>query len=730
MKFKSEVQLEALNNATVDTDKFLVSDGDVVKYRTGAQLLSDIGSGVFVPYTGATSDVNLGEFGVQLGNLEFDLTPTNTPTTVGSMYWNDPDGTADLILKGGNVTLQIGQETVARVVNKTATNITLLEANYQAVRVTGAQGQRPKVDLAQADNDLDSASTLGLVTETILINQEGFITTSGQVREINTTGSLQGETWLDGDILYLSGTVAGRITNIKPIAPIHTVIIGFVEYAHAIHGKIFVKVNNGYELEELHNVSAIAPNNNEVLVYDTSSPLWMPKTIPNILGYTPADDSNVVHKTGDETITGTKTFSQIGFAPNIQSYADSGNSIESFNSAGGNSIYSENSGIGTGISSYNSGLGNSITSNTVDGNGIISNSIGAGLVFVGQNNNTTTLTINKEGDINANSFIKSGGTASQFLKANGTVDSTTYVPTSRTLTINGVTQDLSANRTFTVAGSMSIGGTITSATAGSVLFAGIGGVLQQDNSQFFWDDTNNRLGLGTTSPSAKLHVVGDGLFSMAVTTSDKYLSNIAAQANFRGNWGGSDYWGIGSTSVAHQLRLGMTNITGAYMTAPGDMTLLIDGAATFSSSVTATSFIGPLTGNATTATTLQTTRTFQIGNTGKTFNGSANVSWTLTEIGALTATYSGAQSGYLRLSNGLVLQWGLATIVGSTTLLVTLPLAATSFYNLQTSYYNNASAGWSCSGLFNSGSQILIRSTHATDTTSSKSIYYWAVTQI
>ncbi len=61
MKFKSEVQLEALNNATVDTDKFLVSDSTTVKYRTGAQLLSDLGvSGIYVPYTGATGNVDLG----------------------------------------------------------------------------------------------------------------------------------------------------------------------------------------------------------------------------------------------------------------------------------------------------------------------------------------------------------------------------------------------------------------------------------------------------------------------------------------------------------------------------------------------------------------------------------------------------------------------------------------------------------------------------------------------
>jgi len=170
------------------------------------------------------------------------------------LVWNDTDGTLDLGLKGGNVTLQIGQEEVARVINKTATNINLLEANYQAVRITGAQGQRLKVDLAQATNDLLSADTIGLVTETINNNQEGFITTAGLVRGINTTGTLQGETWADGDVVYLSPTTAGNITNIKPTAPNHLIIIGFVVSAHITQGSIFVKVDNGYEIDELHNV--------------------------------------------------------------------------------------------------------------------------------------------------------------------------------------------------------------------------------------------------------------------------------------------------------------------------------------------------------------------------------------------------------------------------------------------------------------------------------------------
>lgn len=241
--------------------------------------------GSFVPYTGATQDVNLGEFGLQTGNVEFDNTPTNLPTSAGSMYYNDSDGTLDLILKGGNVKLQIGQESVVRVVNKTATNINLLEANYQAVRVTGAQGQRLKVDLAQATTDPLSAETIGLVTETINNNQEGFITTSGLVRNINTTGSLQGETWADGDIIYLSPTVAGRITNIKPSAPNHLVIIGYVIHAHATQGSIFVKVDNGYELDELHNVKITTPTNNQALVFNDTTDVWENKSLVTVSSY-------------------------------------------------------------------------------------------------------------------------------------------------------------------------------------------------------------------------------------------------------------------------------------------------------------------------------------------------------------------------------------------------------------------------------------------------------------
>lgn len=248
----------------------VVQDGNTVQ-ATATQFAQLVGALSYVPYTGATASVDLGNYGITSGNFQFDLTPIQT-MQVGMMQWNDQDGTAELRLKGNNVTLQIGQEQVVRAVNKTGAD--LLESAYQVVRVDGAQGNRLKVALSQANNDPNSAETIGIVTETIANNQEGFITNSGMVRNINTTGSLQSETWADGDMLYLSGTTAGKITNIKPQAPIHTVILGYVVRAHATQGQIFVKVDNGYELDELHNVKITSVANNNVLRYNSSLAVW------------------------------------------------------------------------------------------------------------------------------------------------------------------------------------------------------------------------------------------------------------------------------------------------------------------------------------------------------------------------------------------------------------------------------------------------------------------------
>jgi nitrogen fixation protein len=239
-----------------------------------------------VPYTGATTNVNLGEFEMKAGQLTLDLTPTGT-AAVSTTRWNDTNGVSETTLKGGSVVLKNGIDLVARVVNKVTPNATLTKAAYQAVRVSGAQGQRLAVAYAQANNDANSADTIGLVTETIATNQEGFIMAVGQLENINTTGSLQGETWVDGDVLYLSPTTAGAITKVKPTAGGHIVVIGYVEYAHVNNGKIYVKIMNGWELTELHDVDIVTPLNNEGLFYESATSLWKNKSIATALGYTP-----------------------------------------------------------------------------------------------------------------------------------------------------------------------------------------------------------------------------------------------------------------------------------------------------------------------------------------------------------------------------------------------------------------------------------------------------------
>jgi hypothetical protein len=79
-------------------------------------------------------------------------------------------------------------------------------------------------------------------------------------------------TWNDGDPVYL-GATAGSITNVKPYAPNHLVYLVVVTTAsNGSAGRMYVRVQNGYELDELHNVQAQSPTVNDVLYYFGGSP--------------------------------------------------------------------------------------------------------------------------------------------------------------------------------------------------------------------------------------------------------------------------------------------------------------------------------------------------------------------------------------------------------------------------------------------------------------------------
>jgi len=205
-------------------------------------------------------------------NLTLDYVQLNTSATVtdavGRIRWDADQGTADLGLGGGNIVQRLGQSLVAYVTNAEASTIT----KGQAVYLYQATGDRASVKLAYNTGDATSAKTLGIVAEDIASGASGFIMCQGVAYKMDTS------TYSAGDSLYL-GATAGSLTTTKPYAPNHLVYIGTVEKANAGNGQIYVRVQNGYELDELHNVSAQSPSNGQTIVYNSSTSLWEKNTV-------------------------------------------------------------------------------------------------------------------------------------------------------------------------------------------------------------------------------------------------------------------------------------------------------------------------------------------------------------------------------------------------------------------------------------------------------------------
>ena len=160
------------------------------------------------------------------------------------------------------------------VTNAEATTIT----KGQAVYAFGGQGDRLKVKLAYNTSDATSAQTIGVVLSTSIgANQKGLIIMQGQIDGLNLFPT---STWADGDAVYL-GATAGSFSQTKPLAPNHLVYLGFVTTAsNGSAGRMYVRVQNGYELSEIHDVALSSPTNGQVLTYNSTTDLWQNQSIP------------------------------------------------------------------------------------------------------------------------------------------------------------------------------------------------------------------------------------------------------------------------------------------------------------------------------------------------------------------------------------------------------------------------------------------------------------------
>lgn len=233
---------------------------------------------------GATPTINV------IGNLDvvdsvatpnyilFDTTYSATPN-VGMVQWDPTNGTLQLGLIGGNVDLQVGQETVAYVYNAEANTL----ARGEVVYIYGAQGDRVAVKRADNRYEATSSKVLGVVAESITTHQYGFITTFGQLGKLAL-----GNPYVEGDYLWLGHS--GAFTRTKPSAPENLVFIGIVERANNGNGIAFINPQNGYELEELHNVhiddGTLADG--DTIRYSTASGTWENTAMVTVLIMTQA----------------------------------------------------------------------------------------------------------------------------------------------------------------------------------------------------------------------------------------------------------------------------------------------------------------------------------------------------------------------------------------------------------------------------------------------------------
>jgi len=249
----------------------VIGNNNTTYYTIAGGTQWEVGIGTYYGGTLARTTVISSSTGAKLNlaagtkDVFVTLPAENTITSIASA-----DGSVIVTANGSLVDIAVSQTSPASVLVeqvRDTTGATLLKGT--AVYISGATGQLPTVSKALATSDATSAQTLGLITTDLANNSNGYVTIIGLVNDLDTSA------FTDGAQLYLSPTTAGALTATKPYAPQHLVYAAVVAHAHPVHGKLIVKVQNGYEMDELHNVSARTPNNGDILIYNTATSLWV-----------------------------------------------------------------------------------------------------------------------------------------------------------------------------------------------------------------------------------------------------------------------------------------------------------------------------------------------------------------------------------------------------------------------------------------------------------------------
>jgi hypothetical protein len=194
----------------------------------------------------------------------------NSPLTAnGTLSVTGAGTTAQYVRGDGSLATfptiaQEAQRLITEVYNSTGATLT----KGTVVYINGGQGNLPTVTKAIATGDATSAQTYGVVQSDITNMNNGFVVAMGSLTNLDT------QIYPVGTQLYLSATTAGAWTSVKQYAPNHLVYVGIVVRSHPTQGVVEIRIQNGYELDELHDVSAQSPTNGDILQYVAATDLW------------------------------------------------------------------------------------------------------------------------------------------------------------------------------------------------------------------------------------------------------------------------------------------------------------------------------------------------------------------------------------------------------------------------------------------------------------------------
>ncbi len=219
--------------------------------------------------TASWSDADTGLTSVGL-SMPSAFTVSNSPlTSNGTIGVTGAGTTAEYIRGDGSLAtfpsiISEAQNLVTEVYNSSGATLT----KGTVVYINGGQGNLPTITKAIATGDPTSAQTYGVVRSDITNMNNGYVVVTGRLADLDTRD------YTPGQQLYLSSTTAGAWTPTKQYAPAHLVYVGIVVRAHPTQGVVEILIQNGFEMDELHNVAAQNPDNNDILQFKTSTNLW------------------------------------------------------------------------------------------------------------------------------------------------------------------------------------------------------------------------------------------------------------------------------------------------------------------------------------------------------------------------------------------------------------------------------------------------------------------------